>query len=120
MPKRILIIDDDNDFCTMLEMLLSRAGYDVAFSPYPITSVEQAFSEDYDLITLDLMMPNCSGAEVAELFREKNLNKPVIVISGYLSPDARAQLKEAGIQHILEKPFSPPRLLETIQQALGD
>ena len=52
--KRILVIDDEQDFCRMMVEMLSGEGYHVDSVVHPIVAVEQVLSGDYDLITLDL------------------------------------------------------------------
>ncbi|HAA76580.1 TPA: hypothetical protein DCE37_15815 [Candidatus Latescibacteria bacterium] len=52
--KRILVIDDEQDFCRMMVEMLSGEGYHVDSAVHPIVAVEQVLSGDYDLITLDL------------------------------------------------------------------
>lgn len=119
MGKRILIIDDDEAFCEIIENLLSGAGYEVEVVHLPIIGAGDALSADYDLITLDLEMPDATGAELAELFKDQALKVPVVVISGYLNDDIIEHLRGVGIRHTLPKPFRREALLRTVEQALA-
>jgi two-component system, LuxR family, response regulator FixJ len=118
--KRILVIDDEQDFCRMMVEMLTAAGYRVDSAEHPILAAEQALSGDYDLITLDLNLEEFNGKDVWDLYRDQNINIPVVVISGYLNNEAREDLKESGIEFTLEKPFRKARLLEVVETALAN
>ena len=115
---RILIIDDNEAFGEMLQEILESAGHETVFSPMPIVSTENALTEGYDLITLDLKMPDFEGGEVAQLFRDMNLQTPVLVISGYLTDLMEKSLAEVGLQNFLQKPFSHAEVLSKIETIL--
>jgi len=118
--KRILVIDDEQEFCKMMVELLSAAGYSVDSAAHPILAAERALSGDYDLITLDLNLDEFNGKEVWDLYRDQQVNVPVIVISGYLNSEARADLKDSGIAFTLDKPFRKAKLLEVVEKALAN
>ena len=115
---RILIIDDNEMFGKMLQEILGRAGYETVFSSMPIVSTQEALTESYDLITLDLSMPDFEGGEVARLFRDMNLQTPVLVVSGYLTDLIEESLAEVGLQNFLRKPFSQEEVLSKIETIL--
>lgn len=118
--KRILVIDDEQDFCRMMVDMLSAEGYAVDSAGHPILAAERALSGDYDLITLDLNLEEFNGKDVWDLYRDQDVNVPVIVISGYLNQEAREDLEESGILFTLEKPFRKARLLEVVETALAN
>jgi DNA-binding NtrC family response regulator len=113
---RVLIIDDDVDFCSMMETVLRSAGHDPAVSSHPIIGAEEAMSGEYDVITLDMRVPDLDGADLTQLFSDLNLKTPVIVLSGHLTGEIRADLRKAGITRILQKPFKSAELLEIISE----
>ncbi len=118
--KRILVIDDEQDFCRMMVEMLSAEGYNVDSAAHPILAAERALSGDYDLITLDLNLDEFNGKEVWDLYRDQQMNVPVIVISGYLNSEARADLEDSGILFTLDKPFRKAKLLEVVEKALAN
>ena len=61
--KRILVIDDEQDFCRMMVEMLTGEGYNVDSAAHPILAAEQALSGDYDLITLDLNLEEFNGID---------------------------------------------------------
>ena len=119
-PKRILVIDDEQDFCKMMVEMLSSEGYRVDSAAHPILAAERALSGDYDLITLDLNLEDFNGKDVWDLYRHQDVDIPVVVISGYLNQEAREDMKESGISYTLEKPFRKASLLEVVQTALAN
>lgn len=116
---RVLIIDDDPDFCRMMETLLTNAGHDVTLGPHSIIAAEDAISGNYDVITLDVRMPDLDGADLSQLFHEVSLETPVIVLSGHLTDEVTADLERAGISRIMRKPFKNADLLAAIEEAAG-
>ena len=114
---KVLIIDDDTDFCSMMEDLLANAGHEGVASTHPIIAAEDAMSGQYDVITLDVRMPDMDGAQISELFRDLQVKTPVIVISGHLTHDITNALQEAGITRIMQKPFRSAELLAAIEEA---
>jgi CheY-like chemotaxis protein len=118
--KRILVIDDEQDFCKMMVEMLSNEGYQVDSAAHPILAAERALSGEYDLITLDLNLEDFDGKDVWDLYREQKVKIPVVVISGYLNQDARNDLEESGIIYTLEKPFRKSKLLEVVEKAMAN
>ena len=119
MSKRILVIEDEADFRATLREILISAGYEVDVSPYLASAVGEALSGRYDLITLDLRMPELDGMGIAQLFRRRKLDTPILVISGYLNQSITRQLEEMNIRHILPKPSDISEMLDAVENALA-
>ena len=119
MGKRVLVIDDDEALCDLLEDILTSAGYSVEALRSPIPGAVDALLGEYDLITLDLSMPDMHGAEVAGLFKDQDLKTPVLVISGYLAEGLKTDLEDVGIRHMLPKPFTRSGLLSAVERAMA-
>ena len=116
--KRILVIDDEQGFCQMMRDMLESAGYQVDYAAHPIVATERALSGDYDLITLDFNLDEFDGSDVWELYKNSRVTTPVVVISGYLNQETTQSLRDAGVDHLLEKPFRKVELLEVVETAL--
>ena len=106
-PKRILVVDDEQDLCEILQFNLNAAGYgtDVAFS------AEEAIGkgiEQYDLLLLDVMMPGLSGFELAQRLKtdEKTAHIPIIFITAKDAEDDTLQGFGLGADDYVTKPFS--------------
>lgn len=118
MAQRILVIDDEPDFRSTLADVLERGGYDVHNPKYLASSVGIGLTGNYDLITLDLKMPEVDGLEVARLYARMLPETPILVISGYLDDEAVSTLGEMGVNHLLDKPAGVGDLLQAVDSAL--
>ncbi len=116
--KRILVIEDEELSRKIISEFLTNAGYEVEISPYLASAVGKALSGEFDLITLDLNMPGFDGSEIAEIFENKDLKVPVLIISGALSESMKERLRLKGIRHFLSKPFESSDLVKSVEVAL--
>jgi len=116
---RILVIDDEADVREMVRVLLTRAGYTVDTSGNLSEIVASLLVGRYDLLTVDLKMPEIDGQDIAELAKAVNQQIPIIVISGFLTPDLKKQLEDMGVRHFVNKPFKPDQLLQTVVDGLS-
>ncbi len=119
MSKRILVIEDQESFRNILKEVLEDYGYEVEVSPFLASAVGQALSGSFDLVTLDLNMPGLDGVEIAQLFQHRNLNTPILIISGYLNQSVKSKLKEWGVRHFLDKPSGIPQIIQAVEQTIG-
>ena len=118
MSKKILVIDDEPEFRSTLKDVLESKGYEVEGSPYLATSVGWGLSGDYDLITIDLKMPEMNGIDVARLYSSMIPDTNLLVISGYLDKDSVESLEDMGVRHTLAKPVGISDLLKAVGDAL--
>lgn len=119
MSKRILVIEDEPEFRDILAEILENEGYEVDDHPFLASAVGEALSGDYDLITLDLRLPEIDGVDIAGLFRRSGLLTPVLVISGYLTDAVSSKLQSLGIRHIAPKPLGVTQIVEAVELALN-
>lgn len=122
---RILTIDDDLDTLGLIQMVLKRAGYEVATASrwdQVLECVNAAIEscQLFDLIILDIMMPERSGFDTYRLL-EKLLDPipPVIFLSARYSADDMLFAFELGAAKYLLKPTTPDKLLEAVLNVLG-
>jgi len=80
---RILIVDDEEDIRESLETLLTIEGYSVDLAPNATEGLERLAKSTYDLVLLDLMMPDKSGMEVLAEVRERDRETPIFLITAY-------------------------------------
>jgi len=119
--KTILIADDDEDVRTVFGMSLERY-YRVLEAATGASALELTSRERPDLIVLDWTMPGSSGVEILTALRQDPLiaNVPVIMLTGNEGEADRAHAAALGAYAFLVKPVSPPQLLKTIRQAMGE
>jgi class 3 adenylate cyclase/CheY-like chemotaxis protein len=105
---RILVVDDNASNLGLLSRRLSHDGHTVATASSGGQALSAMQAEDFDLVLLDLMMPDMSGYEVLELMKadERLRETPVIVVSGLSETDAAIRCIEAGAEDYLTKPFN--------------
>jgi len=114
-PDRILIIDDNRDLADGLAAILEDTGYSTT-TAYTGHSGIEAFSDTlFDLVFLDVKLPDMDGLEVLRALQSVLPNAKVLVISGYPPDQIRAQWPEV---HLMRKPFDPAQMLKTVEQIL--
>jgi adenylate cyclase len=112
-PARVLVVDDEEPNRRVLGRLLERLGHTVRTEPNGAAALSALEAESFDLLTLDLEMPQVSGLDVLERLRMlgKLSHMPTIVISGVAEVAAVAQCIELGADDFIHKPFEP-RIVE--------
>lgn len=118
--KKILIVEDEPDIAELVSFNLQRAGFSTLTAHDGIAGLERAWSEEPDLIILDLMLPGKDGFAVfKELRKDSRTSKtPVIMLTARAQTEDRIKGLEAGADDYLTKPFSPKELLLRTQSVL--
>lgn len=118
VPARVLVIDDDLRLNESLKLLLKLRGYD----PQSCTSGTEALrilkQENFDIILLDIDLPDISGHDVAKHVLQGGVSTPIIVISGDNSIDSAIQALRNGVTDFVKKPYQPEHLLKTIANTI--
>ncbi|MCX6608778.1 MAG: sigma-54 dependent transcriptional regulator [Acidobacteria bacterium] len=119
-PKgRILIIDDEEDIRESLETLLSLEGYTVELAPLANAGLRRMEESTYDLVLLDLMMPDKSGLEVLAEVRQRDRSTPIFLITAYGSIDVAVRALKSGANDYFSKPWDNEKLLIEIERQIG-
>jgi DNA-binding NtrC family response regulator len=108
---RILLIDDEADIRESLDALLSLEGYGVEHAPTAGEGLAKLDAASFDLILLDLMLPDRSGLEVLAEIREKDTETPVFLITAYGSVEVAVNALKAGATDYFSKPWNNDKLL---------
>lgn len=111
---RILVVDDEEPIAKILDFNLRKEGYDVIVANDGEKAVELAFSEDPDLILLDLMLPKKDGMEVCREVRAKK-NIPIIMLTAKNSEIDKVLGLEFGADDYVTKPFSTRELMARVK-----
>jgi CheY-like chemotaxis protein len=119
-PRRILVVDDDQDQLEALAYRLQRLGYDPSSASSGQQAIEAATSDVPDLVLLDVCLPDVNGFDVCEQLGDApaTCGIPVIILSGLESDDIVRQARSAGCAYYLRKPYDPNVLLTLIQNAI--
>ena len=119
MQIRILVVDDEQDNCDYLKLVLTREGYEVATTTDPTKTVEMLRAADYHLVVLDMMMPQMSGTEVLEQIRKIDSDVAVIVATAYPNVDTAVASLKAQASDYVKKPMEPDQFLAAVRSALS-
>ena len=117
MPK-VLVIDDEPNVLTLVDILLRRQGYDVMLANNSGKGLELYRHEHPDVIVLDLKMPEIDGIAVLKQIRSVDLKQPVVVLTGDTAPDTERQVRALGVSEFLVKGSSLHYLGETLKRLL--
>ncbi len=121
-PPLVLVVDDDDSYCTIIRELLLRHGYQVRVAYSVDEALESLQDERPDLILTDLMMPEVDGITFIRHLRATppHAEIPTIVVSALVLARERAAAAQAGADAFVAKPFSIHQLQATIQEVVGE
>ena len=115
--SRILIIEDEENLAKFVEMELKHAGYETDVELDGRAGLQAALNQDFDLILLDLMLPELNGIEVARRVRELK-NTPIIIMTARDSVIDRVSGFDHGADDYIVKPFAIEELLARVRALL--
>jgi two-component system alkaline phosphatase synthesis response regulator PhoP len=117
MPKKILVIEDEKDIRELLRLYFKREGYDVQIAKDGETGLRKASQERFDLVLLDLMLPQLDGLEICRNLRSRpqTADLPIIMITAKADEADRIVGLEMGADDYITKPFSPREVLARVK-----
>ena len=118
MNKRILVIEDDQDINTLIAMNLKDMNHDVDTCDHGGRGFEMAKGGQYDLLVLDLMLPQMDGLEICRSLRAANVFTPILMLTARDSEADRVVGLEMGADDYLTKPFSVRELQARVKAML--
>ena len=120
---RILCAEDSAIGQRMTSELLQRAGHHVDLARSGTEAVALATAQQYDVVLMDLEMPEMDGftatARIREAHRRTGQHVPIVAVTAHATPEDRARCRAAGLDGYLPKPFSAAELMTSIASALG-
>jgi len=109
-PQRILVIDDDPIVCLSCSRILEASGHHVDCRQDPREGIQSAVAGDYDVLFLDLVMPEMWGLDVLASLKQAGVTAPVIIITGFSTVQTAVEAMRLGAADYVSKPFSPEEL----------
>jgi DNA-binding NtrC family response regulator len=116
---RILVIDDEPDIRESLEILLSAEGYRVDLASNATEGLKRLENSAFDLVLLDLMMPDKSGMQVLEEIRGRDRETPIFLITAYGSVEVAVNALKRGANDYFSKPWDNEKLLIEIEHMIS-
>jgi len=117
---KVLVVDDDPVVTKSFDRVLSGKGYAVITASSGQEALNKLETEDYDVVFTDIKMPGMSGLEMAEQVKQKRPWLPVVIVTGYGSPDNEARAEAAGVSGFLRKPVSPEMIEDSAHKAVSE
>ena len=111
---RILLIEDDKTVSQNISLILKRENMVVDASYLGEDGIEDARLYDYDLVLLDLVLPDMDGYEIVRRLRAMHISTPILVLSGLSTPDKKVKALVSGADDYVTKPFDSRELVARI------
>jgi len=119
MPKAsVLIVDDEKNILSSLSRALRIEDYEVDVAGSAPIALEKLATKAYDLVLVDVMMPEMDGITMLRELRDAGNDVPVIVMSGHGTIDTALEATRLGARDFIEKPIASERLLLSLEHAL--
>lgn len=112
--KKVLVVDDNEDERSIAGSLLRHFGYDVVLADGGVAGVAMARQEKPAVILMDIMMPGVSGFTAVEVLRHNRETRGIPVVAISLYDPRPEEIREAGFDEFLPKPFTPEALLDVV------
>ena len=116
--QHILVVDDEAGVRNSLSGVLEDEGYRVDTVSSAEAALDRLVSEQYDLVLLDIWLPNMDGMEAFEQIRKRNLDTAVVMISGHGSIESAVKAIQLGAYNFVEKPLSLDKTVIAVRNAL--
>ena len=117
MSEKVLLVDDEKDFVEALGERMRVRGMDVSTSVSPKEALKKIEEESYDVVVLDLLMPEMDGIEVLKTIKEKKPEIQIILLTGHGSIEKGVEAMKFGAMDFIEKPADLIILTEKIRKA---
>ena len=118
-PSRILVVDDGSANRRLIELYLTRAGCTVDQAENGIQGLEKALANDYDVILMDMQMPEMDGYTATSKLREMGYDLPIIALTAAAMQEDEQKSLAAGCSAFLTKPVKLDRLTKEIYKFVG-
>ena len=116
----VYVVDDDLDVLGSLRFLLETDGFDVRTFRSGAALLTGIGTGEVDCLVIDYMMPHMSGIDLAARLRNRDIDTPIILITGYPDENILEKASVAGIRHVLLKPHLEESLTSRIRSAIQE
>ncbi|KJS32890.1 MAG: chemotaxis protein CheY [Desulfatitalea sp. BRH_c12] len=117
MAEKVLLVDDEKDFLSVMSERMAARGMDVTAADSAEEALAQVESGGFDAIVLDLMMPGMDGIETLKAIKQRNPTLQVILLTGHATLEKGIEAMKLGAMDFVEKPADLDQLTQKIKQA---
>ncbi len=117
IPKRVLIVDDEENFRHMLSVILKKEGYDVEAASNGEEALQKVTLSPYDEVLCDIRMPKMDGLDFLNEAKKAGVNSTIIMMSAYGTVDIAIEAIKLGAYDYISKPFKPDEVILTLKKA---
>jgi DNA-binding NtrC family response regulator len=115
---KTLIVDDDPIVLDSCKRVFEAEGFEVCLVPSADQALEVMKNNIFDILLIDVKMPERDGIYLMRAVKKQWPEVPIVVMSGYPTPDTIAEGLQLGAEEFIAKPFTPDELLEIVRQVL--
>jgi CheY-like chemotaxis protein len=116
----ILLVDDDEFLTETFKVILETVGYNVDVASTGMQAIHKAKDKNYDLVILDLKLPDINGDEVARILKKQGKKNKIVMITGYEKLVEGLKEDPVDVKEVLMKPVSPNNLLNVTKKILEE
>jgi two-component system cell cycle sensor histidine kinase/response regulator CckA len=118
--KTVLLVEDEEMMVLLLRKTFSKRGYNVlvALDGEEALNLFHRHQQEIDVVLLDIGLPKKAGWDVILKMKEENPLVSVVVSSGYIDPEFRIKMHQAGVKDFIDKPYTPDAVVETLESVL--
>jgi DNA-binding NtrC family response regulator len=115
---KTLIVDDDPIVLDSCKRVLEAEGFEVCLVPSADQALEVMKNNTFDILLIDVKMPERDGMYLMRAVKKQWPEVPIVVMSGYPTPETIAEGLQSGAEEFIAKPFTPDEFLEIVRQVL--
>jgi two-component system, NtrC family, response regulator AtoC len=117
LPKRILIVDDEENFRHMLSVILRKEGYEVETASNGEEGLQRVTLSPFDQVLCDIRMPHMDGLEFLRQTQRAGTDASIVMMSAYGTVDTAIEAMKLGAYDYISKPFKPDEIILTLKKA---
>ena len=117
MPAKVLIVDDEKDFLDIMAERMGARGVEVSTTTSAENALKMVRKETYDVVIMDLMMPEMDGFKALKLFKETQPDLPIILLTANVPEEKCIEAIKLGAMDVIEKPADLNLLTQKIKDA---
>jgi len=114
--KKVLVVDDEAIICLNLEKIIKAEGNNAISAQSGKEALELLNQNDFDLIFLDLALPDISGVDILRTVKQKNPDQPVIIITGFPESELMDQALSLSPLSVIKKPFKKEQIQKLMKR----